>query len=96
MIDIVTAIELLANVGVLAGIVFLVIELRQNTRAVRSEASQGMLGQITNFYSLLTTDRVANVYRKAMTDADQLDPTERVNSTLCLAVSLLHMKTPLR
>jgi hypothetical protein len=78
VIDIVTAIGLLANVGVLAGIVFLAIELRQNTLAVRSEASQGIQGQIADLYSLLTTDRVADIYRKGTGDPDQLDPTERV------------------
>jgi len=71
-------IAMLANVGVIAGIVFLAIELRQNTVAVRSEASQGIQGQISDVYSLLATDRVANIYRRGAGDPDQLDPTERV------------------
>ena len=78
MIDVGQIIGILANVGVLAGIVFLAVELRQNTVAVRSEASQGVQGQITDIYSLLTTDRVADVYRRGTANPDQLDPTETV------------------
>lgn len=89
MIDITTAIGLTANVGVLAGIIFLAIELRQNTVAVRSEASQGIQGQIADFYSLLATDRAADVYRRGVANPDQLDPTETVifNSLLSLALA---------
>ena len=77
-IDVGHAIAVLANIGVLAGIVFLAIELRQNTVAVRSEASQGIQGQIADVYSLMATDRIADIYRRGAVDPDQIDPTERV------------------
>lgn len=38
-IDLGQAISILANIGVIAGIVFLVVEIQQNTAAIRSQSS---------------------------------------------------------
>jgi hypothetical protein len=43
------AISVLANVGVIAGIVFLAIEIQQNTRSLQMNAYQGLIGQINEF-----------------------------------------------
>jgi hypothetical protein len=45
-IDLGQTITVLANLGVIAGIIFLVIEIQQNTRTLQFEAYQSLIGQI--------------------------------------------------
>ena len=42
-IDVGQAIGILANIGVLGGVVFLAVELRQNTQAVQLSSAEGFL-----------------------------------------------------
>lgn len=77
-IDLGQTITVLANLGVIAGILFLVLELRQNTVAVRSTASQGVQDQVTAIYDMLIDERMAGILSKGYEDAKTLDPTERM------------------
>ena len=56
-IDVGRAISILANVGVIVGIGFLALEIRQNTNAVETAALQGMLDVSANFLLEIGTDR---------------------------------------
>ena len=48
--------EVIGVLGIIASIVFLGYEMRQNTIAVRSEASLGLQNQISSLYELLLDD----------------------------------------
>jgi len=74
-IDLVHTITVLANIGVIAGIVFLVFELQQNTLAVQSEAGQGVMDQIQAVYATLD-DPVLEVLLKADENPASLTPVE--------------------
>ena len=69
---------LVGNLGVIAGIIFLAVELRQNTDMTRAQTRDSMTGKQMDFYQLLISDpNVANYYVNFSTFADQnqRDPT---------------------
>jgi hypothetical protein len=70
--DIGQAIQVLANIGVLAGIVFLAFELRQNTRAVELTAAQGYLAGGSDLDLRIATDAELAVL---LIRGDALEPT---------------------
>ena len=77
-IDLGQAITILANVGVIAGIVFLGIELRQNnelleaeSRSARSERAVGV------FFDVAVNRDLAAVFAK-LNEGEQLDSTDQV------------------
>ena len=74
--DLGQAVSILANVGVIAGIVFLGYELRQNTRAVNSSALQGIQNQITQVLSLRLDESIAAVNLQAGIDVSELSPVD--------------------
>ncbi len=51
-IDLGQTVGILANVGVIAGIVFLAIEIHQNTRSLEVNAYQELIGQINEFATM--------------------------------------------
>ncbi len=71
-IDLGQTITILANVGVIAGIVFLGFEMRQNTVAVQSEASHGIQEQIGAIYEMLNDDSTMDIFLKGMEDPSSL------------------------
>lgn len=69
-------IALLANVAVLAGIIFVAIEIRQNTAAVIAAASTALTDQSVDFFSAgLDNQLVARALFKQQAD-QELDPLE--------------------
>jgi hypothetical protein len=60
-IDLGQTIGILANVGVIAGIVFLGYEIRQNTVALQSETAQGVHNQIATIYGLMLEDSLQEI-----------------------------------
>jgi hypothetical protein len=75
-LDVAQKIQILANVGVIAGIIFVGVELRQNTTAVNSEASHGMQGLITAVYEMLLHDPMMDIYQRGMADPANLTSIE--------------------
>lgn len=76
-------ISILANVGVIAGIVFLGYEMRQNTAALRSQAAQGILEQIaSNSGYLIEDESLIDIFHRGDADPTNLTPIEmqRYNS----------------
>lgn len=62
---------LAANVGVLAGIVFLVFELQQNTVATQLEAASNFQGSFTELEMLIASNpEFAELLRKGVEDQD--------------------------
>jgi hypothetical protein len=70
-------IGILANIGVIAGILFLGYELRQNTQAVTSAASQGIQDQITEVLSLRLDESLAAINLQAGIDISELSPVDQ-------------------
>ena len=54
------SLTLFANVGVLAGIIFLAIEINQNTSVLRSEAYQNRADDLYQMYSMITESDTLN------------------------------------
>ena len=78
-IDLGQAITILANVGVIAGIVFLAVELGQNTQAIRLTASQSMASELAEFNRGWTNPDMARIRLKIDTEGyDSLSPLERM------------------
>jgi len=76
-IDLGQTITILANVGVIAGIVFLGYEMRQNTYAIQATTLQGMV-DLTTSYLIDTAldDGFIQALDKAQVDPDQLSRIE--------------------
>jgi hypothetical protein len=74
--DLGQALHILANLGVIAGIAFLAFELRQNTVAVRSEASQGLQDQWSLVNAMLLEDDMASIFAQGMANPSSLDETD--------------------
>ena len=51
--DLGQTLSIIANIGVVAGIAFLVIELQQNTRSLEMNGYQELIGQINTYATLL-------------------------------------------
>lgn len=83
--DVVQTIGVLANVGVLAGIVFLAIEIRQNTSAQFAESRQAVLSA-SREEIILTIDDPGLVL--ALFSSDPLTPEENVRVDGLLSVVL--------
>ena len=56
-IDVGQSVSILANIGVIIGIIFLVIELQQNTQAFRLASAQSYLSGSYNIDILIASDR---------------------------------------
>ena len=70
-------IAFLANLGVIAGIALLAYEMRQNTVAIRSTASQGVQDQLSALYEMALADPMMEIYVTGVADYSGLTPVER-------------------
>ena len=67
-------IGILANLGVIAGIVFLGLELRQNNELLEADARRAVLDRRTNSQEIVATNpQLANVLAKAAADEPLTD-----------------------
>lgn len=77
-IDLSQAITILANLGVIAGIVFLAFELQQNTQAVRVASAQSYLAGGNGLDFQIATDaEFADLVIRG-DDAESLSPTDKL------------------
>ena len=74
--DLNQTIQIIANIGVLAGIIFVGVQIRQTTTAVKSEASHGMQEQISAIYEMLVNDPMMDIYQRGMEDPASLTKIE--------------------
>ena len=87
-IDLGQTVTIFANIGVIAGIVFLGFEIRQNTMAVKSEASIGVQSQIQSIYNMLLVDPMMDIYMRGMENPADLDPLEAAKLNAFLSTNL--------
>ena len=76
-IDLGQTITILANVGVIAGIVFLAVELQQNNELLEAEARQALVDRRISLAEIVASNgELANVVSKAQA-GDPLSPGKR-------------------
>jgi hypothetical protein len=69
--------EVLGVVGVIGSLAFVALEIRQNTSAVRSAASQGVQDQVATVYQMYATDpTLTGILQRGMQDPSNLTPEE--------------------
>ena len=69
---------LLANLGVLGGLVFVGLEIRQNTRQLRADASYSITESVNQLNEGIYGDpSLADLVRRGEQDLAALDPVER-------------------
>ena len=70
--------ELAGALGVIASLVYLAIQIRQNTRSAREAAWHSVLRDLQQFRSLIAQDpEVARVYRDGLRDLKSLNDDDR-------------------
>ncbi len=62
--DVGQTIQIIANIGVIAGIFFVGFELQQNTVAVKSEASIGIQEIVATNYQMLMIDSMMDIVQQ--------------------------------
>lgn len=77
-IDLGWTIQILANVGVVAGIVILAIEIQQNTRSLEVGAYQELIGQIGDFIEMQSREPEVALMARATTSLPDLASEEGV------------------
>ena len=77
-IDLGQTIQILANVGVVAGIVILAIEIQQNTRSLEVGAYQELIGQIGDFIEMQSREPEVALMARATTSLSDLTGEEGV------------------
>ncbi len=77
--------EFLGAVGVIASLVYLATQIRQNTGAVRRSARQETLSEMTRFLTQVSGDAdTARVYELGLADSPELNRAERLRFGLLL------------
>lgn len=76
--DVGQKITILANIGVIAGIVFLAYETRQNTSALKSAGAQNIYDQIAAINELRMNPEYVSVIQKGNEQPENLTSIERV------------------
>jgi hypothetical protein len=76
-IDVGQVISILANIGVIAGIVFLVVEIQQNTAAIRSQSSIAINDSLAHLnQALYDNPDLTDIWIRGRESLDDLDPNE--------------------
>ena len=71
--------ELIAAVATIAKLVYLALQIRQNTRALRHAAQRAIHEDANSWRDKLIQDpEIAELYRKGLLDPGALDPIERL------------------
>jgi hypothetical protein len=70
--------EFVAAIGVIVSLIYLAVQIRQNTRTVRAAAFQQVVDSLADFTSSLSRDReLIEIVIKGNADFDSLDEVER-------------------
>jgi hypothetical protein len=70
--------ELVGAIGVIVSLAYLAIQIRQNTRSVRSASFQEAIRDVISITDGLSTDEeLSRIYWKGLADFDSLEPHER-------------------
>ncbi len=70
--------ELVGGVAVLATLVFLAIQIRRNTQAIRMSAAEESNRSFASYAALFTQPGVSRLYRVGLASPDELDDDELI------------------
>lgn len=71
--------QIIGAIAVVASLLFVGVQLRQNTKAVRAQTSQAhAVGYQQIIAGIAENGEVASIWRRGLADYDSLDPDERV------------------
>jgi len=75
--------ELIGAVGVVITLIYLAVQIRQNTRAVRLDTSHNIMEEIRDMYSLMAEHgELADLVNRAATDYESVDDKKRAEHQL--------------
>ena len=91
-IDIGQALAILANVGVIAGIVFLGIEIRDSNTQATIATTISVSGQLATWKEFIAADgELSEIYASGMIDLGQLSSRERTQFDLMMKAGFLRL-----
>ena len=86
--------ELVAAIATIATLAYLAVQVRQNTRALRSATFESISEQMAqNVQPLLNSPALAELTLKIYSDPDGLGPTERVQFNALMVASIRRMES---
>ena len=78
--------DLIAAVVTIITLIYLAIQIRENTKAVRSEASRSIRSDGAETFRLIAADPdVASIFIRGLSDPESLDPVENVRFTFLIS-----------
>ena len=88
--------EFIGAVAVVASLLYLSIQIRQNTRSVRSATAQSASDTIVGKNSLIAGDRnVAELFSTGVQGAKKLDPIDEMRFSLLVSSTFINFETML-
>ena len=88
------SIAVLANLGVIASLIFLGIELRDSSIQARVAATQEVVAQRTQWRELIAADeRLSDIYRRGLEDYRGLSPTEQIRFGVLMESFMFKLST---
>ncbi len=80
--------EFLGGVAIIVSLVYVAIQVRQNTQSLRAENYARVLDRVSAIQSQLSRDtELARIFAKGVADAGQLTPRERIQFTWALYIA---------
>ena len=71
--------EAIAAVGVILSLVYVAVQIRQNTQAIRAASYQGLAEGVAEFQTILIENEdFARIYVQALEDPNELNPQEQL------------------
>jgi len=81
--------QTVAVVAIIVSLIYLSLQVKQNTRTTRLETVQAISSEFHGFYDLLVSNRdVADVFHRGMFDFQSLDRTEQLQFTFAITRAL--------
>ena len=71
-------IQIIATIGVLAGLILVAVEIRQNSRLVHAELNAQQMFHLESVYGAFRNPEFAVVFQKSITQPESLTPAEEL------------------
>ena len=88
--------ELVGGIAVIASLVYLAVQIRQNTQTVRASSYRGVIEGLNEAAALLAHDAaLAEIYHRGCEGVENLSPTEEVQFRNLIGLQLGHFAAAL-
>jgi hypothetical protein len=85
--------ELIGGLAVIASLIYLAIQIRQNTDSVRLQVEQAIKrDQIDLRRSIIENPEVADLFARSLEDFDSLSPADRIRAHMAAANTIEHLQ----